>query len=41
LTFALAATWAIGSFASGPLHLGHIRFAGVLQRPILQPFFNR
>jgi uncharacterized protein len=37
LTFALAATWAIGSFASGPLHLGHIRFAGVLRRPIVTP----
>jgi uncharacterized protein len=37
LTFALAATWAIGSFASGPLHLGHIKFAGVLRRPIVTP----
>ena len=37
LTFGLAATWAIGSFASGPLHLGHIRFRGVLRRPIVTP----
>ena len=37
LTFALAATWAIGSFASGPLHLGHIRLAGVLRRPVVTP----
>ena len=28
LTFGLAATWAIGSFASGPLHLGHINLRG-------------
>lgn len=28
LTFALAATWVIGGFASGPLHLGRIRFRG-------------
>ena len=28
LTFGLAATWALGSVASGPLHLGHINFAG-------------
>ncbi len=37
LAFALAATWTIGSFASGPLHLGHIRFRGVLRRPIVTP----
>jgi membrane protease YdiL (CAAX protease family) len=37
LTLGLAATWAIGSFASGPLHLGHIAFRGVLRRPILTP----
>ena len=37
LTFGLAATWAIGSFASGPLHLGHIASRGVLRRPILTP----
>jgi membrane protease YdiL (CAAX protease family) len=37
LTLGLAATWAIGSFASGPLHLGHIRFRGQLRRPIVTP----
>ena len=37
LTFGLAAVWAIGSFASGPLHLGHITFRGALRRPILSP----
>jgi uncharacterized protein len=37
LTFGLAATWAIGSFASGPLHLGHILSRGTLRRPILAP----
>jgi uncharacterized protein len=37
LTLGLAATWALGSFASGPLHLGHIRFRGVLRRPIVTP----
>jgi membrane protease YdiL (CAAX protease family) len=37
LTFGLAATWAIGSFASGPLHLGHISLRGVRRRPIITP----
>jgi membrane protease YdiL (CAAX protease family) len=37
LTFGLAATWAIGSFASGPLHLGQIRFREKLRRPIITP----
>jgi CAAX protease family protein len=37
LTFGLAATWAIGSFASGPLHLGHILSRGTLRRPIFAP----
>ena len=37
LTFGLAATWAIGSFASGPLHLGRISFRGDLRRPIITP----
>jgi hypothetical protein len=37
LTFGLAASWAIGSFASGPLHLGHIKVAGVLRRPVVTP----
>jgi len=33
LTLALAAVWAVGSFLSGPLHLGCIRFRGRNQRP--------
>jgi membrane protease YdiL (CAAX protease family) len=37
LTFGLAATWAIGSLLSGPLHLGHISFRGSLRRPVLAP----
>jgi hypothetical protein len=37
LTLALAATWVIGSLASGPLHLGHIAFRGTRRRPILTP----
>ncbi|HZA33058.1 MAG TPA: type II CAAX endopeptidase family protein, partial [Propionibacteriaceae bacterium] len=37
LTFGLAVTWAVGSFASGPLHLGHILSRGTLRRPILAP----
>lgn len=37
LTIGLAATWVIGSLASGPLHLGHIEFRGVLRRPIIAP----
>ena len=37
LTFALAATWALGSVASGPLHLGHIVLGGVRRRPIFTP----
>jgi hypothetical protein len=28
LTLALAAVWALGAFASGPLHLGSLRFRG-------------
>ena len=32
LTVALAATWVIGGFASGPLHLGRINFRGELRR---------
>lgn len=35
LTAALAATWVIGGFASGPLHLGRIRLLGVARRPVL------
>ena len=37
LTFALAATWVLGSFASGPLHLGHIVFRTQVRRPIVTP----
>lgn len=37
LTIALAATWVIGGFASGPLHLGRINFRGELRRPIIMP----
>lgn len=37
LTLALAATWIVGSFASGPLHLGHILLRGSRRRPILTP----
>ncbi|HXO53289.1 MAG TPA: type II CAAX endopeptidase family protein [Mycobacterium sp.] len=34
LTLALAAVWALGAFASGPLHLGSVRFRGRNQRPV-------
>jgi membrane protease YdiL (CAAX protease family) len=37
LTLGLAATWVIGSVASGPLHLGHIMLRGNLRRPIITP----
>ena len=37
LTFGLAATWALGSLLSGPLHLGHILRAGRLRRPTITP----
>lgn len=36
-TFALAATWAVGSFLSGPLHLGRIRGGSGLRRPVVEP----
>jgi membrane protease YdiL (CAAX protease family) len=39
LTVALAATWALGSFASGPLHLGHIQILGARRRPVLTSIF--
>jgi membrane protease YdiL (CAAX protease family) len=35
LTLALAAVWALGAWASGPLHLGHIRFRARSRRPIV------
>ncbi|WP_375424630.1 lysostaphin resistance A-like protein [uncultured Friedmanniella sp.] len=37
LTFGLAATWALGSLVSGPLHLGHIQILGARRRPIITP----
>jgi len=37
LTIGLAATWVIGGFASGPLHLGRINFRGELRRPVIIP----
>ncbi|HYP46692.1 MAG TPA: type II CAAX endopeptidase family protein [Propionibacteriaceae bacterium] len=37
LTLALAATWVVGSVASGPLHLGHIRSRGAQRRPVIAP----
>lgn len=35
LTLALAATWGLGAFLSGPLHLGHIEWRGRNQRPVI------
>ena len=35
LTFLLAAVWTVGAFASGPLHLGSIRWRGRNQRPVI------
>jgi membrane protease YdiL (CAAX protease family) len=32
--FALAAIWAVGALASGPLHLGMVRFRGRNERPV-------
>ena len=37
LTFALATTWVVGAFASGPLHIGRMRLGRELRRPVLQP----
>lgn len=37
LTFALAATWALGAVLSGPLHAGRMRVGRDLRRPVLQP----
>lgn len=37
LTFGLAATWVIGGFASGPLHLGRMSWRNALRRPIWAP----
>jgi uncharacterized protein len=35
LTLAVAATWTVGGFLSGPLHLGYLPFRGSLRRPIV------
>lgn len=35
LTLALAAVWVVGAWASGPLHLGRIRFRSRMKRPII------
>ena len=34
-TLGLAVVWAVGAFASGPLHLGRIELRGRAQRPVL------
>ena len=36
-TFGLAAVWAVGAFASGPLHLGRVDFRGTARRPVVTP----
>jgi len=36
-TFGLAAVWAVGAFASGPLHLGRITSRTELRRPVVAP----
>ncbi|MGA8258102.1 MAG: CPBP family intramembrane glutamic endopeptidase [Nocardioides sp.] len=36
-TFGLAGVWAVGAFASGPLHLGRIAARDMHVRPIVQP----
>lgn len=37
VSLAVAATWTIGGFASGPLHLGYQQARGSLRRPLLTP----
>ena len=37
LTLGLAATWVLGSLASGPLHLGYIQSHGARHRPVVAP----
>ncbi|OBA85366.1 abortive infection protein [Mycobacteriaceae bacterium 1482268.1] len=39
LTFALAAVWTLGALISRPLHLGHVRFFGRNQRPVITGTF--
>jgi membrane protease YdiL (CAAX protease family) len=36
-TFGLAGVWAVGAFASGPLHLGRIQYRERQVRPVLTP----
>jgi len=36
-TFGLAAVWAVGAFASGPLHLGRIHYRERQVRPVVTP----
>ena len=36
-TFGLAAVWAVGAFASGPLHLGRIAVRSGTTRPVVTP----
>ena len=38
LSLAVAATWIVGGFLSGPLYLGYLPFRGSLQRPVLAGF---
>jgi membrane protease YdiL (CAAX protease family) len=35
LTLALAAVWALGARASGPIHFGHLRFRARSRRPVV------
>ncbi|WP_051053625.1 CPBP family intramembrane glutamic endopeptidase [Mycolicibacterium chubuense] len=35
LTLALAGVWAVGAFASGPLHFGRVQFRGHNKRPVI------
>lgn len=37
LTLGLAATWVIGGFVSGPLHLGRMSWRNALRRPVWPP----
>ena len=37
LTLAVAATWTLGGFLSGPLHLGYFPWRGTLRRPVVTP----
>lgn len=37
MSFVLAGVWAVGAFASGPIHLGRITSRDVEVRPIVQP----